>query len=522
MLALLFLALIIPPTECKSITVCENGCDFMSINEAVKAVETGDMVEVQSGIYQENVLLNKSISIIGKDTGGGRPVVDAAKKGSAITILADGVTLEGFNLTNAYGSRADFYAGIRIWANDSLIRDNQAFNNENGIYLTQSLNSSLQNNTIIANKFGLRVEQSRNVSAIKNMMSEDRYGLLMISSGENYLRSNIVEDNEFGILLNDSENNTLMDNLMIGNSYNFGADGYINLGSGNLVDGRAILYLRGDRDRIIDFSEEAGTVYCFDCHNLTIRGLNLSNNFYGIYLHNCTDMTIEENNLKNMAICVSLTRGYGNSIDRNQIIKSRAEGLQIIDADENRVEGNRIEGYSQGLLLLRSGNNQILKNSLQNGSIGAYLRLSWDNQLSENSFSANGAGIKTASTTGNNFSMNIMINNSIDVIRKEFDSDEWMGNKPLPLKQRILSEPTAGGTRPKKTVNIGSLPEGAAVLIEDEDQPQVYKTPCVVSFNRPGDRKLEIIFGKEKIMRNITIPIEGEPEDVFVLFENAN
>lgn len=508
--------------ESKTLTVCEEACDFASIKSAVAAASPGDLIVIQSGTYQENVLLNKSLSLIGQDTGEGMPVIDAGKKGSAITILADGVTLRGFNLTNASGSRGDFYAGIRIWANDSLIRGNQASYNENGIYLTQSLNSSLQNNTMIANKFGLRVEESRNVSVIDNKMRNDRYGLLVISSDGNHLQSNLVENNEFGIQLNNSKNNNLMNNLMRSNSYNFGADSFNNLGSGNLVDGRVILYMKGDRDRIIDPSAIAGTVYCFDCQNLTIRGLNLSNNFYGIYLHNCTAITAEENNLRNMAIGVSLIKGYGNSIDKNLIIQSKAEGLQMIDSDENRAEGNHIDGYSRGILLLRSGNNQIVNNSLQDGSIGAYLCSSWDNQLLENTISTNGVGINTKYTVRNNFSMNHMVNNSLDVIRKEFDNDEWVGNEPLPLKESILSDPTATwwGTSPKKRVKIDSNPEGAAVLI---NEVLVDTTPCKLSFNSPGDRKLEInLVGHEPIIQNLTIPIEGEPEPVFVSFEEDN
>ena len=67
--------------------------DYATINEAISHASAGDTVAVQKGIYQENVQINKSISVVGEDakstiiigTGGGNHAL------SGITVTADNV-----------------------------------------------------------------------------------------------------------------------------------------------------------------------------------------------------------------------------------------------------------------------------------------------------------------------------------------------------------------------------------------------------------------------------------------------
>jgi pectin methylesterase-like acyl-CoA thioesterase len=58
-----------------TITVCPNGCDFSSIQAAIDNSNPGDIIQVYSGGYNEQVFINKDIILKGIDTGSGEPVV---------------------------------------------------------------------------------------------------------------------------------------------------------------------------------------------------------------------------------------------------------------------------------------------------------------------------------------------------------------------------------------------------------------------------------------------------------------
>jgi hypothetical protein len=76
------------------------GADFSGIQEAINNATDGDTIIVHSGVYYENVVVDKLVTLKGINL----PVVDADGEGSAITLTADGITLVGFTATNSTGA----------------------------------------------------------------------------------------------------------------------------------------------------------------------------------------------------------------------------------------------------------------------------------------------------------------------------------------------------------------------------------------------------------------------------------
>lgn len=125
---------IITCANCARITVGPSGADYASIQSAINNASSGDTIEVYSGIYKENIYINKNISLIGIDNGKGLPKVDAGGRGSAVSLQTDGITLKGFNLTNS-GHCGCGNAGILVESDNNTITGNVAFKNKYGIYV---------------------------------------------------------------------------------------------------------------------------------------------------------------------------------------------------------------------------------------------------------------------------------------------------------------------------------------------------------------------------------------------------
>ncbi len=115
--------LIIGAAIAAKITVGPAGEDFSLIQKAVDNATDGDLIEVHSGTYIEHIYLSKAIALMGVDNGNGRPVVNASGSGSALTLDANGTTVEGFNFTGS-GHCGCGNAGIVVQSNNSTIVNN--------------------------------------------------------------------------------------------------------------------------------------------------------------------------------------------------------------------------------------------------------------------------------------------------------------------------------------------------------------------------------------------------------------
>ncbi len=328
-------------------TVCLSGCDYTKIQDAINDASVGDTILVYSGTYYENVNVNKQIILEGIDIGGGKPVIDAGGSGSAISLSAENITLEGFMAVNAtFGN-----AGIRVNSGSNIIRNNSASNNYDGIYLTY-----LGNN--------------------------------------NTLNGNVASNNREGISLLSSSNNTLTNNLMTGNNFNFqlygGSDSQFNneIDTSNIVNGKPIYYIKDAANTVYDSSINAGTFYCISCVNVTIKEMNLNSNGAGIFFWNTTFSRIQN---------VNASSSYS--------------GLWLASSNNNTLSNNNASNNFDGIVIESSNNNTLSGNIVMKNNQGIYLDYSSDNTVSSTIASYNGEGISMYNSSNNmlranNFSYN--------------------------------------------------------------------------------------------------------------------
>jgi len=178
-----------------TLTVGE-GQEYSTIQSAIDASETGDVISVSEGIYSENVVLTKSgIAIIGKNKE--KTIIDGKKTGSVIRIETNEVTISGFTIQNNGGSGKED-AGVSLYnANNNLIANSIFTNNNAGI----AIYSSSNNNVIAGNQ----------------IISNGRYGINIFSSLDNKIYENKIQGNQIGIYADSARGAQIYGNNFIDN-----------------------------------------------------------------------------------------------------------------------------------------------------------------------------------------------------------------------------------------------------------------------------------------------------------------
>lgn len=180
---------IIPAATATEFTVGPSGSDFSSIQAAINRAFEGDVIFVQSGTYLENLQLNKKIALIGQDSGAGAPIIEPVKNGTAIEILADGCSIEGFTIRNL-----DQGTGIHVSSNVNTITKNSFQNNAQGIFLDSAMSNIISHNTITnSSRVGIEIQASNDNLIEENSFSKNSLGIEV----DEYSLSNKVYRNNF-------------------------------------------------------------------------------------------------------------------------------------------------------------------------------------------------------------------------------------------------------------------------------------------------------------------------------------
>jgi parallel beta-helix repeat protein len=123
---------------------------YQFIQDGIDYANGGDTISVFNGFYVENIVVSKSLEIIGEDKE--NTVISGDEFGTVVKIIAEGVTISGFTITKSGNNPNN--AGILIHTPYNTIVNNNIVNNKYfGIYIIEGSNNIIYHNNIFSNAY---------------------------------------------------------------------------------------------------------------------------------------------------------------------------------------------------------------------------------------------------------------------------------------------------------------------------------------------------------------------------------
>jgi len=372
--------------------------NYTTIQDAIDDANDGDTVYVFSGIYYENIIIDRSICLIGENKK--TTIIDADEKGAAIELCTSGIDVSGFTITNAEGKKwIDYAAGVKLSASHNIIHDNIISNNMFGIHGWNVTNITIYNNIFIDDGI------------------------------------------QFGHAIANSKKEHFMHNI-----------------TNNTVNGRPIYYYKNKDD--FSVPENAGQIIAVNCTNMQIQNVYISHTDFPIILTFCSNCTIENSTIVDNDGEIWLAYCSNNTVQKNTI-SNCAIGICLQHKSKNNtVKNNKITNCDPfGISIeTNSYNNHIYENHVMGNLKGIWIHKSHNNTISLNTISKSlRGGILLMGTTYNSIICNNLIKNRfLDACYVNGCGDLWDGN--YWDRPRILPKPILELTGPNEIYFRSPIP----------------------------------------------------------------
>jgi parallel beta-helix repeat protein len=213
---------------------------FRTISRALEAASDGHRVCIYPGIYPENLLVNKSVDILGESGKATDVVIDGSRKPNGNVIEMTNIKCSIKNLTVANGARCGIYGdkgghfefqnlivkgnfwGISYYFpnNNSAItvRDCRFHSNNTGISIGgHPYPATIQQNVLENNsRFGIHLADAQRVNITGNIIKRNGYGIFSDNSNLT-VTGNTIENNSSEGVAVDHSSTTITRNVIRGN-----------------------------------------------------------------------------------------------------------------------------------------------------------------------------------------------------------------------------------------------------------------------------------------------------------------
>lgn len=295
------------------------GESYGTIGQALAAARDGDTVVVAPGIYREQLLVNKRVSLVGN----GLPTIVSPGPAPTVALAVDGISIQGFRLVGK-GHRLGNEAILLVASSGNLIQDNTLEGELFGIYLREAHGNTIRHNLVQGNPRvlvhdrgnGIHLANSHGNRLQDNYLESVRDGIYVQFSNDNLITGNTVVSSRIGLHYMYSDYNHFEANTFYGNAV-----------------GGAIMYSR----RIT----LAGNLF---------RG-STGPSGYGLLLKDCADSLGTDNVMAGNTVGIFLDLARLNTMAGN-VISGNHVGVEINASSEgNLFTGNTFAGNGEDVRL---------------------------------------------------------------------------------------------------------------------------------------------------------------------------
>ncbi len=212
--------------------------DYSTIGEAISHASAGDTILIQSGVYNENLIIDKSLTLEGQNQANTIIMGKGDSTPTSVLILAaNGVKISGLTIESISNSNTTRYAyGIWVEGDNITITGNIIQNTYIGIFCSTQSSTTITQNTITGSiKDAIRFcAGSQNNISDNNIISNAVSGIAL-GGYSNTVEGNNLQNNTRGLGLGAS-NSVVFNNTIVSNT----ESGIFLSGSKNVIVGNEI------------------------------------------------------------------------------------------------------------------------------------------------------------------------------------------------------------------------------------------------------------------------------------------
>ncbi|WP_460470944.1 right-handed parallel beta-helix repeat-containing protein, partial [Emticicia fontis] len=166
---------------------------FSTIQAAINDASTvaGDVIEISNGVYNEQITINKAITLQGESTNAiiKAPYSNTSSNANTVSINSENVSLKNLTITRNYGTT------LQQW-NECAINQGISFNTKSNI--------KLENLIVKDNRNGIYCANSQNATIINCVIENNRTGIQLTHNASGLVMTNNIIRNNFthGVLFN--------------------------------------------------------------------------------------------------------------------------------------------------------------------------------------------------------------------------------------------------------------------------------------------------------------------------------